>query len=59
MEGGGFVSSEGLCTKGGRRTLETRVTQENTTRAMEPIRAMWPTVSVTSVDSSSDDGSPF
>jgi hypothetical protein len=39
-EGGGFVSSDGLRTKGGRRTLEAKVTQENTTRAMEPIRAM-------------------
>lgn len=39
-EGGGFVPSDGLRTKGGRRTLETKVTQENTTRAIEPIRAM-------------------
>jgi hypothetical protein len=55
---GGFPSSSGLRTKGGRMTLLASVTQENTTRAIDPIRAIWPTVSVTS-DSSSSVGSPF
>jgi hypothetical protein len=41
-------------------TLEINVTQEKTTRAMDPIRAMWPTVSVTlESPSSSEDGRPF
>lgn len=58
-DGVGFLSSSGFRTKGGRRTLDTNVTQENTTSAMDPIRAIWPTVSVMSLSSSSEDGRPF
>jgi hypothetical protein len=36
----GLFWSEGLRTKGGRRTEEIRVTQENTTRARLPMRPM-------------------
>ena len=55
-----FLSSSGLRTKGGNRIDETTVTQEKTTRAMDPIRAIWPTVSVISESpSSSEDGRPF
>jgi hypothetical protein len=52
------LGDSGDLTKGGRRIEDITVTQEKTTRAIEPIRAMWPTVSVMSVSSSAE-GRPF
>ena len=55
-----YLGASGDLTKGGRRIEDITVTQEKTTRAMLPMRAMWPTVSVMLESfSSSEEGRPF